>query len=142
MKPGFFLSLAENTGDGFAYVLLPVETLEELPTRRNPTTLTRCVVRARDTSSCDIPQCQKDGEDIVITNSSGKVLIGDELEPESVELPEVIVEPDQPDGDKEPPSPYGPLPAAATPSASRKRKQSTLATPVFQEDGGDSSADC
>ena len=54
MKPGFFLDIAENTGDGFSYEILPVKDIQDIPSSRNPTPLVQCVVRARDLS-CDVP---------------------------------------------------------------------------------------
>ena len=51
MSPGFFLTLAENTGDGFAYVVLPGKEYTYIPTHRNTVTLVRCVVRSRDLTS-------------------------------------------------------------------------------------------
>ena len=47
MEPGFFLDLADNTGDGFSYELLPAFSFKDIPQRRNPVTLVRCVVRPR-----------------------------------------------------------------------------------------------
>jgi len=43
MLPGFFLDIAENTGDGFFYVVLPVNNISDIPTARNPVTLVRSV---------------------------------------------------------------------------------------------------
>ena len=41
MEPGFMLDIAENTGDGFSYVLLPVRSYVDILTQLNPTTLVR-----------------------------------------------------------------------------------------------------
>ena len=60
MEPGFMLDIAENTGDGFAYVLLPVRSYVDIPNLRNPsTTLVRSVVRTRDIAITDDipPRC-------------------------------------------------------------------------------------
>lgn len=38
-EPGFMLDIAENTGDGFAYVLLPVKSYADIQRVSNPTTL-------------------------------------------------------------------------------------------------------
>ena len=48
MEPGFFLDLAENTGDNLSYVLLPVNNYCDIPLRHNPVTIMRSVVRIRD----------------------------------------------------------------------------------------------
>ena len=47
MEPGFFLDLAENTGDGFSFLILPAETYEDIPLHKRPVTLVRSVVRPR-----------------------------------------------------------------------------------------------
>ena len=39
MEPGFFLDLADNTGDGFSYEILPVSSYKDIPSRRKPVTL-------------------------------------------------------------------------------------------------------
>ena len=44
MEPGFFLDLVENTGDNFAYVILPVDKYCNILLRRNPITLVRSVL--------------------------------------------------------------------------------------------------
>ena len=82
MSPGFFLCLAENTGDGFAYVILPAKEYKDIPLRRNPITLVRCVVRSRDLSSEFAPRCIKeDDEQFKFFNSEGVELFGEnELE--------------------------------------------------------------
>ena len=48
MEPGFFLKLADNTGDSFAYEILPGKEYKDIPLRRNSTVLVRCIVRERD----------------------------------------------------------------------------------------------
>ncbi len=45
MQAGFFLDIAENTGDGFSYEILHVLLIEDISSRRNPVTLIRSVVR-------------------------------------------------------------------------------------------------
>ena len=56
MSPGFFLKLAENIGDGFAYHVLPAKNINDIPSYRKPIVLERCVVRPRDLSSSDVPR--------------------------------------------------------------------------------------
>jgi len=57
MKAGFFLDIAANTGDGFAYVILPVKDHADIPNRRSPVTLVRSVIRSRDISTVEAPRC-------------------------------------------------------------------------------------
>ena len=45
MQSGFFLDIAENTGDGFSYEILPVLLIKNTPSRQNPVTLVQSVVR-------------------------------------------------------------------------------------------------
>ena len=78
MSPGFFLCLAENTGDGFAYVVLPGTKYKDIPLYRNPVTLVRCVVRSRDLSSCNIPRCVKNDKGFTFLTDDGVELLGEE----------------------------------------------------------------
>ena len=48
MQPGFFLGLAENVGDGFAYEILPVKDYSDIPLHRHVFTVIRSVVRGRE----------------------------------------------------------------------------------------------
>ena len=74
MEPGFFLKLAENTGDGFAYVVLPAKDIKDIPRRRNPVTLVRCVVRPRDLASSCVPRCIKEFNSFKFLNENGEEL--------------------------------------------------------------------
>ena len=74
MEPGFFLKLAENTGDGFAYVVLPAKDIKHIPRRRNPVTLVRCVVRPRDLTSSCVPRCIKEFDSFKFLNENGEEL--------------------------------------------------------------------
>ena len=58
MLPGFFLDIADNTGDDFSYEILPVKDIGNIPIQRNPVNLVRSVVRSRDIASNDTPSCQ------------------------------------------------------------------------------------
>jgi len=81
MSTDFFLDLADNTGDGFRYVLLPVQSYSDIPLRR-PITLVRCVVRCRDYISDDAPRCISDDEGFKFFNKKGDELFcNDELLP-------------------------------------------------------------
>ena len=71
MSPGFFLKLTENTGDGFAYLVLPAPTYYDIPKRSNQVTLVRCVVRPRDISSNFAPKCVKVDDAVKFYNSKG-----------------------------------------------------------------------
>ena len=39
MMPGFFLGIAENTGDNFSYVILPVKKYSDITLDAQPVTL-------------------------------------------------------------------------------------------------------
>ena len=72
MEPGFFLKLADNTGDGFAYEILPVKNYENIPLRRNPTVLVRCVVREREYGNNKSPTYREKNNELTVYNSDGK----------------------------------------------------------------------
>ena len=78
MEPGFFLKLAENTGDGFSYVILPTKEVKDIPLTRNPTTLVRCVVRARSYDLAGLPPSLDCDASLKFANSQGKELLGEE----------------------------------------------------------------
>ena len=78
MSPGFFLCLAENTGDGFAYVVLPGKDYKDISLHRNPVTLVRCVVRSRDLTSSIAPRCMQDDVGFKFYTSKGVELFGEE----------------------------------------------------------------
>ena len=72
MSPDFFLKLAENTGDGFAYHVLPAQAIKDIPKYRNPVVLVRYVVRPRDLSSSEAPRCSKDVDGFKFCNTDGE----------------------------------------------------------------------
>ena len=80
MEPGFMLDIAENTGDAFSYVLLPVRSYVDIPTLRNPTTLVRSVVRTRDIAITDAipPRCVQTVTGFAFYNEAGEVLLGED----------------------------------------------------------------
>ena len=78
MLPGFFLDIAENTGDGFSYVILPVNNISDIPTTRNPVTLVRSVVRNRDLSINLAPRCVETREGFKFYNRDNVEILGDE----------------------------------------------------------------
>ena len=71
MEPGFFLKLADNTGDSFAYEILPARSYEDIPLRKNPTVLVRCIVREREYGDDKAPLYRKEDVKIDIYNSGG-----------------------------------------------------------------------
>ena len=78
MKSVFFLQLAENTGDGFAYKILPVAEYTDIPTHGRLITVIRSVVRKQDLQKLIAPYVTKNCNDILeITNRNGD-LIGDD----------------------------------------------------------------
>ena len=48
MEPGFFLKLEDNTGDSFAYEILPAKEYKDIPLNCAPKVLVRCIVRERE----------------------------------------------------------------------------------------------
>ena len=75
MSPGFFLKLAENTDDSFAYVVLPAQSYDDIPRRSNPVTLVRCVVRQREMSETIAPKCIKVDNAVKFYNAKGRELL-------------------------------------------------------------------
>ena len=72
MKPGFFLKLADNTGDSFAYESLPTRPYEDIALGKNPTVLVRCIARVREYGDDKAPLYRKEEVNIDIYNSDGK----------------------------------------------------------------------
>jgi len=58
MSPGFFLDIAENTGDSFSYEILPVKDIEDIPLRKHYP-IVRNIVRPRDLD-CDVAPLVED----------------------------------------------------------------------------------
>lgn len=78
MEPVFFLDLANNTGDGISYEILPVRHFTEIPLRRNPVTLIRSVVRPRTIGSPFAPSCRVSPDGFKFFNRLGEELFGSE----------------------------------------------------------------
>ena len=79
-----FLDIAENTGDNFIYVILPVKTYDDIPLDTRPVTLIQSIVRSRDIASDTIPVCIRDTHGLKFMNKKGDELVGDtELFPAS-----------------------------------------------------------
>lgn len=77
MLPGFFLDMAENTGDNFSYVILPVEKYSAIPLDTRPVTVVCSVVRRHDIDSDHVPLCIRDTKGFKFMNQKGDELIGD-----------------------------------------------------------------
>ena len=78
MEPGFFLGLADNIGDNFSYIILPVKHWNKLPVHRRPTTLVRSVVRSIRIESSDSLICVKSPDGFKVYNRYGEDLCGTE----------------------------------------------------------------
>ena len=72
MKPGFSLKMVDNAGDSFAYEILSGKSYEDIPLRRNPTVLVRCVVREREYDTDKAPLYTDQNRDFAVFNSEGK----------------------------------------------------------------------
>ena len=78
MLPGFFLDIADNTGHGFSYAILPVKDIKDISLRRNPVTLVRGVVRSRNIDSNGFPSYRVTPIGLQILNRIGIKLFGSE----------------------------------------------------------------
>ncbi len=80
MRPGFFLGIAQGTGDGFSYIILPVDKLSDISETRNPPTVVRSVVRSRSLSELetDAPRCVDTRSGFRFENRLGDELFGSE----------------------------------------------------------------
>jgi hypothetical protein len=91
MLPGFFLDIADNTGDGFSYEILPVKDIKAIPLRQNPVTLVRSVVHNRNVASSTIPTCRVSPIGFQFYNRDGIELFGtEEVEASHVKSPQHI----------------------------------------------------
>ena len=80
MLPGFFLGLAESTGDGFVYTILPVAEYSDIPTKGRLFTVVRSVVRTRQLSDSYAPHVfVNNDETLEITNQHGEPIGDDSL---------------------------------------------------------------
>ena len=78
MEAGYFLDIADNTGDDFSYEILPVNTENRIPIYRNPLILVRSVVRSRALDSTHVARCVKPQTGFKFYNRSGEELFGTE----------------------------------------------------------------
>ena len=74
MRPGFLLKMADDTGDGFTFVIFLIKDYKDILISRNPTSLVRCVVRERDYQSDDIPVYRLTPENMGTSNHKGSRL--------------------------------------------------------------------
>ena len=77
MLPGFFLDMAENTGNNFSHVILPGKSYSDIPLDTCHVTLVRSVVRSRDIDLVHIPSCVRNTDGFRFMNQTGNKLIGD-----------------------------------------------------------------
>ena len=87
MKPGFFLKLADDTGDLFAYEILPAKEYKDIPLKRNPTVLVRCIVRGRDYGDDNAPLYRRDNCNFSIVDSKGPEVVIPEFKQEKLVTP-------------------------------------------------------
>ena len=81
--------MAENTGESFAYHILPAKTINNVPRYRNPVVLVRLVVRPRYLFSPGAPRYSKDVDGFKFYNTNGDELFSDvqsETKPAEQEL--------------------------------------------------------
>ena len=92
MKPGFFLDVADNTGDGFSYEILPCVKVEDIPTDRvRP--IVRNIVRPRELDCAIAPSAERIGDRIIFQNAAGDEIFGDpEVYTENDEIDEELLE--------------------------------------------------
>ena len=76
MNKGFFLDVADNTGDGFSYKLLPVADYADISCRRKPTTLVRSILCSQEMSSSLEPNCVSHGDYLQFYTRDGSELFG------------------------------------------------------------------
>jgi len=85
MSPGFFLDIADNTGDGFSYLLLPVAKVEDIPTNRCYP-IVRNVVRSRS-PDCSVPPTVPETEGTLrfFNSDNVEIFAQEELDVEGIE---------------------------------------------------------
>ncbi len=79
MHPGFILGIEPFVGDGFSYIILPVGKIEDIPLKHRPRTITRSVVRLRQSEECaiDAPVVRETTEGLVFHDKHGTILGGE-----------------------------------------------------------------
>ena len=84
MRPGFFLDIADNTGDGFSYRILPAADYSDILLGRRPVTLIYGVVSVRDLDSPLEPHCWQSKNGLLFYNRKEDELVGNT---ELIQLP-------------------------------------------------------
>ena len=74
METGYFLEIANNTGDGFSYEILPVYTANKNPKHHNLVTLVRSMLRSRALDPTHVPSCVESQAGFKFYNRSGDEL--------------------------------------------------------------------
>ena len=76
MKPGFFMDVADNTGDGFSYIILPAKTIDDIPLNRDRS-IVRNIVRPRSLDCATAPLVERVGDRILFFNANGAEIYGE-----------------------------------------------------------------
>ena len=71
MEAGFFLDLADNTGDGFSYNILPKTWYVDIIINVRPVISIFSVVRSRDYAPTEAPRCVKEDNGFKFYNAKG-----------------------------------------------------------------------
>ena len=85
MRPGFFLGIAHNVGDGFSYNLLAVYNYCDIPTYGRFHTVIHSVVWKCELTDKDKPTICEDNGIWMVTNSNGEP-VGEECSTHAEEL--------------------------------------------------------
>ncbi|GFH49047.1 hypothetical protein CTEN210_05523 [Chaetoceros tenuissimus] len=83
MKPGFFLGIATNVGDGFSYIIVEGETIDDLP-KRNVRTIVRNIVRKRSLKSNVAPTVRREEGSFTFVDENGVEIPDDSLSEEDL----------------------------------------------------------
>ena len=76
----FFLDIADTTGDGFSYEILPAKDIADIPLQRNLVTLVRSVAHSRKLDLNDHPTCRVSPIIFQFYNRDGIELFGSDEE--------------------------------------------------------------
>ena len=85
MRPGFFLGIFHNVGDGFAYELLTVDNYCDIPTNGLLHTFICSVVQNQELTSIDFPNIHYKNGHWIVTNQNSDP-IGEEHSTPAEEL--------------------------------------------------------
>ena len=76
MSPGFFLDIAENTGDTFSYVILPGQNFDNIPTKGRIYPIVWNIVRKQKIDETDALIIRRSTDALSFYNNQGKELVG------------------------------------------------------------------